>query len=109
MEPTDLTIEILKDIRQEMRETKEEIRETKEEIRHTREDLHDEIHALSGRVDRLHTRITETDIRTATAMTDLVGTLHEMRDEFRCSKELRPRVERCEQDIADIKRRLPES
>ncbi len=102
MEPTDLTIEILKDIRQEMREAKEE-------IRHTREDLHDEIHALSGRVDRLHTRITETDIRTATAMTDLVGTLHEMRDEFRSSRELRPRVERCEQDIADLKRRLPES
>jgi len=76
MEPTDLTIEILKDIRQETRETKEEIR------------------ALSGRMDRLHARMTETDIRTATAMTDLVGTLHEMRDEFRSSTELRPRVER---------------
>jgi hypothetical protein len=93
MEPTDVTIEILKDIRSEIRETKHEIRETKQELHETREEL--------------SRRIVESEIRTSTAITELAGTVHDLVDVLRASHDLRPRVERCERDISDLKRRLP--
>jgi len=97
MEPTDITIEILKDIRSEIRET--------------RQDLSQRIDQTNERVDtmreELSRRIVESEIRTSTAMTDLAGTVHELTDVLRASHDLRPRLERCEQDIVELKRRLP--
>jgi chromosome segregation ATPase len=115
MEPTDITIEILKDIRAEMRETKDEIRslkgETRDEIRGLKVELHETRDELSGRIDamreELSRRIVDSEIRTSTAIVELAGTVHEMTEVLRASHDLRPRVERCEQDIADIRRRLP--
>ena len=97
MEPTDITIEILKDIRSEIRET--------------RQDLSQRIDQTNERVDtmreELSRRIVESEIRTSTAITDLAGTVHELTDVLRASNDLRPRVERCELDIVELKRRLP--
>jgi uncharacterized protein Yka (UPF0111/DUF47 family) len=90
MEPTDLTIEILKDIRTE--------------IRDTRQDLSVRLDTMRNELSR---RIVESEIRTSTAITELAGTVHEMTKVLRASHDLRPRVERCEHDIADLKRRLP--
>jgi hypothetical protein len=113
VEPTDVTIDILKDIRQEMRETKEEIRATRTylraDIHELREELSHRIDETNKRVDETNTRLVHSEIRLATAVTDLAGTVREMRDEFRAARELGPRVERCEREIADIKRRLPEA
>ncbi len=55
----------------------------------------------------LSRRIVDSEIRTSTAIVELAGTVHEMTEVLRASHDLRPRVERCEQDIADIRRRLP--
>jgi hypothetical protein len=85
MEPTDLTIEILKSIRDEVRGTREQ---------------------LSSRIDALGDRIVESEIRTATAIVELAGTVRDMTGSFRAQAELRPRVERCEQDIEELKRRI---
>ncbi len=96
MEPTDLTIEILKDIRTEIRANGARIDQTNERLDHTNE-----------RLDALHRRVVESEIRVATVMTDLAGTVHEVRDMLRGSNDLRPRVETCERESLDLKRRLP--
>ena len=46
------------------------------------------------------------EIRTATAIAELAGTVSEMTGVLRNASELRPRVERCELDIADLRARL---
>ncbi len=66
LEPTDITVEILKDIRQE--------------VRKTREDLSDRI--------------------------DLAGTVVDMTRVLRASHDLRPRAERCELEIAELRRQV---
>jgi hypothetical protein len=93
MEPTDITIEILKDIREEIRQTNTRLDGTNERIDSVREEL--------------SRRIVESEIRTSTAITALAGTVSDMTDVLRASHDLRPRVERCEQDIVELKRRLP--
>jgi chromosome segregation ATPase len=99
MDPKDLTLEVLKDIREELRETrtemKIEINGLKEEIRQT-----------NVRVDTLSDRVVESELRVASAVTDLHGTVRELTDLLRSQHDLRPRVERCERDIFDIQRRV---
>ncbi len=92
MEPTDLTIEVLNGIRQDVRELGVRIDGTNERLDTMREEL--------------SRRIVESEIRTSTAIADLAGTVREMTGVLRQANELRPRVERCEQDIAEIKRRV---
>jgi uncharacterized protein Yka (UPF0111/DUF47 family) len=85
MEPTDLTLEVLNGIRQELRDTRE---------------------ALGSRLEEVSRRVVESEVRTSTAIADLAGTVREMTSVLRAANDLRPRVERCEHDIADIKRRV---
>jgi chromosome segregation ATPase len=105
MEPTDLTIAVLREIRDEVRGLGVRIDGTNERV-----------DALSTRIDstneRLETmreelsrRIVDSEIRTSTAIADLAGTVREMTSVLRAANDLRPRVERCEQDIAEMKRR----
>jgi uncharacterized protein Yka (UPF0111/DUF47 family) len=61
---------------------------------------------LSGRIDDLSERIVASEIRTATATTDLAGTVREMTSVLRAQHDLRPRVERCERDIDDLRQKL---
>ena len=101
MEPTDLTVEILKDIRQEIRDVRLELRETKTELR---EEIHELRLDLSGRIDETNRRLVDSEIRTSTAITALAGSVQEMTQVPRATHDLRPRVERCERDIAELKR-----
>jgi hypothetical protein len=104
MEPTDLTLEVLNGIRQELRETRDALGSrldgTNAELRDTRE-------ALGSRLEDVSRRVVESEVRTSTAIADLAGTVREMTVVLRAANDLRPRVERCEHDIADIKRRGP--
>ena len=92
MEPTDLTIEVLQGIRQEVRGLGARLDGTNERL-----------DAMSTELSR---RIVESEIRTSTAIADLAGTVRELTSVLRASHDLRPRVERCEQDIAEMKRRI---
>ena len=83
---TDVTIEILKSIRDEQKGMREELKGT------------------NLRLDELTRRVVESEIRTSTAITELAGTVREMTTVLRTSADLRPRVERCERDIEDLKR-----
>jgi predicted nucleic acid-binding Zn-ribbon protein len=100
MEPTDITIEILKDIRSEIRDTNGRLDQTNAKLDQTNE-------GMDAMREELSRRIVESEIRTSTAITELAGTVHELTDVLRSTHDLRPRVERCEQDISELKRRLP--
>ena len=91
MEPTDLTIEILKDIRAG-------IEKTNERVDLLREDT-------NAGLDLLSRRIVESEVRTSTAIVDLAGTVRDMTTVLRAQSNLRPRVERCERDIEELRQR----
>jgi hypothetical protein len=90
MDPSDLTIEILKNIRDEVRQTNLRIDKTNERVE-------------AGLAD-VARRIVESEIRTSTAIADLAGTVRDMTSVLREQHDLRPRVERCERDIAALQR-----
>jgi uncharacterized coiled-coil DUF342 family protein len=112
MESANLTIEILKGIREEVRETNVRIDGLRDEVRGTNarvDTLRGEVRGTNTRVDdlrdELSRRIVESEIRTSTAITDLAGTVRDLTSVLRAQADLRPRVERCERDIEDLKKR----
>ena len=94
MEPTDLTIEILKGIREEARKTNERLQETNERLDRTNE-----------RIDELAVRQRETEIHLATELVGVAGAVREVRDLLREDRVLRDRVDDHERRIAAIERR----
>lgn len=110
MEPTDLTIELLKGIRDEGRKTNERIDGTNARLDALSETLSGRVDSLTERVDQmreeLSRRIVESEIRTATAIADLAGNVRELTSFLKQTNDLRPRVEQCEDDIKTIKRQL---
>jgi uncharacterized protein Yka (UPF0111/DUF47 family) len=110
MDTNDLTIEILKGIRDEGRKTNERIDETNERLGA----LNQRLDVTNVRVEEgltnlreeLSRRIVESEIRTATALTALAGDVRELTAFLRETQDLRPRVAQCEKDIDALKRRL---
>ena len=96
----DLTIEILKDIRASVRETNSELGTLRASVRET----NGELGTLREELSR---RIVESEVRTATAITDLAGSVRDVAAALRSQHDLRPRVERCETEIAELKKRMP--
>ncbi|MBI4703472.1 MAG: hypothetical protein HY744_20365, partial [Deltaproteobacteria bacterium] len=85
MEPTNLTVEILKDIRTE--------------IRSTREELSTRLDATNQRLDQLARRQVEAEVRMSTEIVAVAGAVREVRDLLRDNLELRPRVDDHERRI----------
>ena len=86
MEPTDITIEILKDIRAEGRKTNEKL------------------DVLVGRVDRVDQRQVETELRLATEIVAMAGAVREMRDAYREDRSLRQRVDDHEKRLRELEK-----
>lgn len=106
MEPTDVTIEILKDIRDEVRQTRIDLSARIDATNERIDATNERIHGTNDRIEGLSRRVVESEIRTATAIADLAGAVNEMTGVLRASHDLRPRLERCEQDIAELKKRV---
>ena len=102
MEPKDLTLEVLKQIREDGRRNGERIDETNARLNETNARL-DNLGETLGR------RIVESEMRTATAIAELAGTVRELSTSLKEDRDLRRRVERCESDIAALKQRLPDA
>jgi len=98
MASDDITVQILRDIRDEMRGMHDGIRATNERL-----DAH--IKATNEGFADVNRRLAESEIRTSTAITGLAGTLNDVRDLLRDRLDLRDRVERCERDIAELRSR----
>jgi predicted nucleic acid-binding Zn-ribbon protein len=105
MDPSDLTIEILKEIRDEVRQTNFRIDETNFRIEKTNLRIEKTNEGVDTGFADVARRIVESEIRTSTAIADLAGTVREMTSVLRAQHDLRPRVERCERDIAALQRR----
>lgn len=97
METDDLTIHVLREIR-------DEIRGTNQRVDRLETQLSERIDQTNLRIDRLTERVVESEIRTATAITGLAGTLDDVRGLLKDRLDLRDRVERCERDIDELKR-----
>ena len=110
MKKSDLTVEILKDIRAEIRQTNSGLQALGDRLDARIDALGDRLDAridgLDARIDETNRRLVASEIRTATALTDLAGNVHELTAFLRVQSDLRPRVERCEKDIAEIQGKL---
>ena len=110
MATPDLTIKILTSIRDEVRTTNKRVDETNKRLCELGEDLSKRIDQTNERIDglreELSKRIVESEIRTSTAIADLAGSIQDLTSLLRKQADLRPRVDRCEHEIAKIKARL---
>jgi hypothetical protein len=99
MDPTDLTVEILKGIRDGVHSTNERL-----------DGLHDEVHALRAdtneRLGRVERRLAETEVRLSTELVAVVGAVRETRDLLREDHALRGRVDDHERRIAAMESRV---
>ena len=100
----DLTVEILKDIRTSVRETNVRLDQMNANLGARIDKTNAD---LGARIDETNRRIVESEIRTATAITELAGSVRDVASLLRGQHDLRPRLERCESEIAELKRRVP--
>ena len=96
MEPSDLTVQILQSIRDEVRQTNARLDQTNARLGQTNS-------GIETLREELSRRIVESELRTATAIVELAGSVREMTGVLRASADLRPRVEKCEKDISDLR------
>ena len=88
MEPTDITIEILKSIRDELGGVRQELV------------------GIAGRMDRVEHRQTEAELRVATELVAISGVVREMRDAYREERALSHRVDDHERRLSEMERRV---
>jgi chromosome segregation ATPase len=115
MEPTDLTIEILKGIREETRKTSEGVAMANEHLAtlvdrvdhldETVERVEGRVGRLDDRVDRMEKRQVETEVRLTTELAGVAGAVREVRDLLREDRALRQRVDDHERRLAAIEER----
>ena len=113
METTDITIQILTSIRDEVTGLRGEVTGLRGEVsglrgevRQTNARLDGLRSDLTGRMDKLERRQIETEVRLATELVNVVSAIHEVRDELRADRELRSRVEDHERRIERLEARV---
>ncbi|MDP3156952.1 MAG: hypothetical protein Q8N23_30050 [Archangium sp.] len=102
MEPENLTLEVLKEIRDDGKRNGARIDETNARLNETNA-------RLESLRDDLGRRIVESELRTATAITELSGSVRDLISFIKEDRDLRGRMERAEKDIAALKQRLPDA
>ena len=126
----DITGTVLREIRDEIKETREGLRSEMQQVRNdlqqVRNDLRGEIHQtrdelrgeieqtrvdLGGRIDETNERFdrherrqTESEIRLATELVALAGMVHGLRDDLREDRKLRGRVDDHERRIGALEK-----
>jgi chromosome segregation ATPase len=116
METTDLTTAILRNIRDDIAKLEakldsklnSEIAAVRRDLQNcvTRDEFRTAMSLLDDRVDRIHARLIENDLRATTAQQELQATLNQMMTYFGAQGSLEVRVDRCERDIVDLKERV---
>lgn len=101
MDPADLTIRVLQEIRDEVREVKVEARKTNERLDQTNERLDQ----TNQRLDRIERRQTESETRLASDLVAVTGAVNQVRDLLATRPELRDRVDDHERRIASLEQR----
>ena len=108
MQADDVTTRILIEIRDRIDQTNQRLDQTNQRLDQTNQRLDQTGVRLDHKIDQLRDdlggRITEFEMRSATAMTEVAGTLRDIHGLMRDRFDLRDRVERCERDIDALKR-----
>lgn len=99
MEPTDLTIEILKSIR-------DEIRTSNERLERLERTTNDRFERLEGRFESLERRQTETEVRLATEIVAVANAIHTVKDLLASRLEVYDQVQKLETRVTAIEARL---
>ena len=102
MQPTDLTIAILKGIREDIQGVRDEVQGVRDEVRGVR----DEVRITNTRIDHLDRRQVEAELRVATELLALSSTVREVRDLLREDRGVHDRVDDHERRIGIIEGRL---
>ncbi len=109
----DVTVHILTEIRDELRDMRDEIRGTNQrlddthmELRGTNQRLDDTRTRLELRIDETRSQLVEAEIRTATRFVELIASSRDVHKLLVDRFDLRDRVERVEHDVAEIKTAL---
>ena len=105
MEPTDITIEILKDIRDGVRSTNARIDSTNARLDTTNARLEQMRTDLSERIDRLEHRQVASEMHLATELIAVAGAVSGLRDDLREDRALRRRVDDHERRIQGLESR----
>jgi len=92
MKPTDITIEILKSIRDELHDGLTGVRA--------------DLAGVTERMDRLEPRQTEADLRIATQLVAIAGAVRETRDAYREDRALSHRVDDHARRLSDVEKRV---
>jgi low affinity Fe/Cu permease len=127
METTDLTITILQNIRADITKLEarldaridrldakldgkidREIAAVRRDMQNlvTRDEFREAFRILEERIDRLHARMIESEVRATTAHQELQATLGQIMTYLGGHGSLEARVDRCEHDIIDLKERV---
>jgi hypothetical protein len=110
VEPTELTIELLKSIRDEVRETNVRVDRLRDELTGELRSTNARLDALreetGARFERLEHRQVETEVRLATELVAVAGAVREVRDLLREDRAVRQKVEDHERRIAAIEARI---
>jgi predicted nucleic acid-binding Zn-ribbon protein len=120
---TDITIKILQNLQGDVAGLKSDVTELKSELAGVKSDvarletkLETQIQnvrvevrttgaLLDERMDRLHARLVENDVRATTAHHETQRSLGRLMDFIDAQSGLEDRIERCELDISDLKQR----
>jgi hypothetical protein len=103
VEPTDITIEVLGQIRDEIKLTRSDL---SSRIDQTNARLDQTRVELGERIDQTNARIVEAEIRLATAVVGLSGSIEDVKEMLVQQFDLGKRVSRCETDIEQLKARV---
>ncbi len=106
MEPTDITIELLKSIRDEIRTTNERLDQTRSELSERIDQTNERIDQTNERIDGLAQRQAEVEIRLTTEIITLAEAVREVRDLLKDRLDLRDKVDDHEQRIRHLEGRL---
>lgn len=98
----DITVEILKGIREELKQTRTEFRD---ELRQTREQLSARIDESNARLDRLDRRQNESEIRLATEIVNVAHAVTEVRDLLRDNFRFGEKIDDHERRLRAIEQR----
>jgi predicted nucleic acid-binding Zn-ribbon protein len=107
MEPTDLTIEILKSIRDEVKGVRGEVKSVRDELTNVKNEVtsvRNEVRLTNERVDALRDQQVRTEIRLATELVTVAGEFRALREDLR-SAGVRARLDDHEQRIGALENR----
>jgi hypothetical protein len=113
VEPTDLTLEVLKGIRSELVSLRQDVNDRFERMEHQQTQTNDRLGKLeerqaetNERLEQLAKRQTETEVRLATEIVEVAKAIGGVKDLLKTSLDVRSQVDDHERRLSEIEARL---